>query len=116
MPTHWAQPALRVDNDGNAATTGTSSAFSDWLSARRLRGVEAAASGDRSDLVIMVEMIDDARRAAKMRQLVDDAGFVPHDAMLELAATVVNTRPWRNESGLAASLRGWRTGTGARGP
>lgn len=42
-----------------------------------------------------------------MRQLVDEAGFVPSDAALAVAELIVSLSPWTDEERVARGLRAW---------
>lgn len=43
----------------------------------------------------------------RMRQLVDDAGFVPSSTTLALAHLIESLSPWTDEKRVSRSLRGW---------
>lgn len=54
-----------------------------------------------------------------MRQLVDDAGFVPSEPALALAELIVCLSPWKDEERVARGLRAWANehwGAGALEP
>lgn len=54
-----------------------------------------------------------------MRQLVDEAGFVPSGAALALAELIVSLSPWKDEERVAHGLRAWANehwGAGALEP